>query len=96
MDPQDCSRIVERTDHEFQIVQIAQLVPFISLLNIDISILYPLGRTHSVPLDEERLVVLSLYLSFIVMLVLNSHDMCVFLVLAPVCTLIHPFPVILR
>ena len=94
MDTYYCPVVIERPHRKLQVIYIADSIPFISLLDINLSRLHSLAWTDLIALNKQRLIILSLYVSLIIVFVLNCDGMSVLLILTPVCTLVNPFPII--
>jgi hypothetical protein len=96
MNPHNRSTIIERPNRKLKIIQITHFVPFVPLLRVNFIILNPLIGTYCVSLDKQRLVILPLYPSLVVILVLDCDNVSVFLVLAPISVLVDPLTIVLR
>ncbi len=89
------SGVIERTNTKLKILNIANCVPLVSGIQINVCGLNFGTGTNEVPLNKQRLIVSPLYCSLVVILIADCYCMRIFLVFAAVGTFIHPLPVVL-
>ena len=87
--------VIEGSKTKFDVVDVGQGIPLISLVEVYLSGFYSDIRAYEVSLDEKWLIISTLYLSLIIISVFDSNCMRVFLVLTSECLLIDPLAVIL-
>lgn len=92
---EDCGGVIEGTDAEFEVIDVAGCVPLVSHIKISISFVYLLVELDSIALDEQGLVMSPLDLPLVVVCILDSNHMSVLLVLTSYIALIHPLAIVL-